>query len=63
MNQLREVVEEITDAGQTYHYGLEAGSKPELFAALAYHKDPESLIVWAGSALARCQAWSGTATP
>src|SRR5947207_772692 len=44
VNQLREVVEEIVDAGQQYHFGLEAGSKPELVAALAMIKDPESLI-------------------
>src|SRR3954465_6318078 len=48
VNQLREVVEEIVDAGQQYHFGLEAGSKPELVAALAMHKDPESLIVCNG---------------
>jgi arginine decarboxylase len=48
VNQLREVVEEIVDAGKQSHYGLEAGSKPELFAALAYHKDPESLIICNG---------------
>ncbi|MFL6515434.1 MAG: biosynthetic arginine decarboxylase [Chthoniobacterales bacterium] len=48
VNQLREVVEEIVDAGQHYHFGLEAGSKPELVAALAMHKDPESLIVCNG---------------
>src|SRR4051812_33846266 len=44
VNQLREVIEEIVDAGQEFHFGLEAGSKPELVAALAMHKDPESLI-------------------
>src|SRR5215212_6942158 len=43
VNQLREVVEEIVDAGEQYHFGLEAGSKPELVAALAMHRDPESL--------------------
>lgn len=48
VNQLREVVEEIVDAGKPYHFGLEAGSKPELFAALAVHDDPESLIVCNG---------------
>jgi arginine decarboxylase len=48
VNQLREVIEEIVDAGQQYHFGLEAGSKPELVAALAMHKDPESLIVCNG---------------
>ena len=48
MNQLREVIEEIVDAGQQFHFGLEAGSKPELVAALAMHKDPESLIICNG---------------
>jgi arginine decarboxylase len=48
VNQMREVVEEILDAGRPFHYGLEAGSKPELFAALAVHEDPESLIICNG---------------
>ena len=37
VNQLREVVEEILDAGKPFHFGLEVGSKPELFAGLALH--------------------------
>jgi arginine decarboxylase len=48
VNQLREVVEEIALAGQPFHYGLEAGSKPELYSALATHRDPESLIICNG---------------
>ena len=48
VNQLREVIEEIVDAGAEFHFGLEAGSKPELIAALAMHKDPESLIICNG---------------
>jgi arginine decarboxylase len=48
VNQLREVIEEIVDAGLEFHFGLEAGSKPELVAALAMHKDPESLIICNG---------------
>ncbi len=48
VNQLREVVEEIIDAGKPYHFGLEAGSKPELTAALAIHTDVESLIICNG---------------
>ncbi len=48
VNQLREVVEEILDAGQEYHFGLECGSKPELFAALAVHRDPESVVICNG---------------
>src|ERR1035441_7985906 len=35
VNQLREVVEEILDAGKPFDFGLEVGSKPELFAGLA----------------------------
>ena len=48
VNQLREVVEEIMDAGKPFHFGIEAGSKPELLAAMAIHRDPESLIVCNG---------------
>ncbi len=48
VNQLREVVEEIMDAGAPFHFGIEAGSKPELLAALAIHHDPESLIICNG---------------
>ena len=48
VNQLREVVEEIIDAGSPYHHGLEVGSKPELYAALAFHEDLESLIICNG---------------
>ncbi len=48
VNQLREVVEEIVEAGAEFHFGLEAGSKPELLAALSIHADPESLIICNG---------------
>lgn len=48
VNQMREVVEEIIDAGKPYHYGIEAGSKPELMAALSLHRDYKSLIVCNG---------------
>ena len=48
VNQLREVVTEILDAGRSYHYGIEVGSKPEIFAALSVHTDPEALIVCNG---------------
>lgn len=48
VNQLREVVEEILDAGRPFNYGLEVGSKPEIYAGLAVHGDPESLIVCNG---------------
>jgi len=47
VNQLREVVEEIVDAGLPYHFGIEAG-KPELLAALAINNDPESVVICNG---------------
>src|SRR5213594_4400605 len=48
VNQLREVVEEILDAGKLYEFGLEVGSKPELFAGLALQSQLGSLIVCNG---------------
>jgi arginine decarboxylase len=45
VNQMREVVEEIVDASSTYHYGLEAGSKSELLAVLAYNTNRNSLTI------------------
>jgi arginine decarboxylase len=48
VNQLREVVEEILDAGKPFHFGLEVGSKPELFAALALQNQPGCLIICNG---------------
>ena len=48
VNQMREVVEEVVDAGTRYNYGLEAGSKPELIAVLAYNKNRNSLTVLNG---------------
>jgi arginine decarboxylase len=45
VNQMREVVEEIVDAGAPFNYGLEAGSKPELLAALAMNTNQNSLTV------------------
>lgn len=48
VNQQRQVVATIVDAGQPYHFGLEAGSKPELLTTVATLKDPEALIVCNG---------------
>lgn len=48
VNQMREVVEEIVDAGQPFDYGLEAGSKPELLAALACNGNRNALTVLNG---------------
>ena len=48
VNQLREVVEEIVEAGEPYHFGLEAGSKAELTAVLGTDLSNESLIICNG---------------
>lgn len=48
VNQLREVVEEILDAGKQFDFGLEVGSKPELFAGLALQGAVGSLIICNG---------------
>jgi arginine decarboxylase len=48
VNQLREVVEEILEAGRQFEFGLEVGSKPELFAGLALQKSPGDLIICNG---------------
>src|SRR5688572_1862112 len=48
VNQLREVVEEILDAGRQYNFGLEVGSKPELFAGLALQNQAGGLIICNG---------------
>jgi len=48
VNQMREVVEEILDAGEPYNFGLEAGSKPELAAVTAMDTNPDALIICNG---------------
>jgi len=48
VNQLREVVEEIIEAGTDFNYGLEAGSKPELMIALAMHEGNERMLICNG---------------
>ena len=48
VNQHRYVVEEICQFGRPYHYGLEAGSKPELLAVMAMLDDEDALIVCNG---------------
>jgi arginine decarboxylase len=48
VNQNRTVVEEIIEYGRPFHYGLEAGSKPELLAIMAIHQDDEALIICNG---------------
>ncbi|HVR00799.1 MAG TPA: biosynthetic arginine decarboxylase, partial [Polyangia bacterium] len=48
VNQHRYVVEEIVQFGRPYHYGLEAGSKPELLAVMAMLDDEEALVICNG---------------
>jgi arginine decarboxylase len=48
VNQQQEVIREIVRAGARYHHGLEAGSKAELIAAMAYMHDPLSYIICNG---------------
>jgi arginine decarboxylase len=48
VNQQRSVVEEYLREGTRYDFGLEAGSKPELYAALAMDQAAESLLVLNG---------------
>ena len=48
VNQMREVVEEIVDAGAPFNYGLEAGSKAELLTAMALNTNTESLTILNG---------------
>ena len=53
VNQTREVVDEIVEAGEPYHFGLEAGSKAELLAVLSYDTGPEALTICNGFRPAR----------
>ncbi|MFN8007857.1 MAG: biosynthetic arginine decarboxylase [Terriglobia bacterium] len=48
VNQQRHVVEEILDFGSVYNFGLEAGSKPELFAVLAITNGKDVPIICNG---------------
>lgn len=48
VNQIREVVEEILDAGAPYDFGLEAGSKAELAAVVSLDLSPQALTICNG---------------
>jgi arginine decarboxylase len=48
VNQQRHVVEEILDFGKPFHFGLEAGSKPELLAVLALTEAQDTPIICNG---------------
>jgi arginine decarboxylase len=47
VNQQRQVVEEVLEFGKPYHFGLEAGSKPELMAVMSL-ADNETPIICNG---------------
>lgn len=47
-NQHRQLVEDLVRFGQPHHFGLEAGSKPELMIALATLKTPGALLICNG---------------
>ena len=48
VNQQQQAVQDVVTYGRPWHHGLEAGSKAELIAALAYMQDPEAYIVCNG---------------
>ena len=48
VNQNRAVIEEYLREGSRYNFGLEAGSKAELYAALGLEQSKESLLVLNG---------------
>jgi arginine decarboxylase len=48
VNQDRYLVERLVGYGRPYHYGLEAGSKPELLAVMAMLEDEEAIIICNG---------------
>jgi arginine decarboxylase len=48
VNQRRQVIEAYLEEAKKHQYGLEAGSKPELYAAIALDQSPGSLLVCNG---------------
>lgn len=44
VNQQRQVVEEVMQYGRPYHFGLEAGSKPELLAVIAIASNDAPIV-------------------
>ncbi|MEM7581848.1 MAG: biosynthetic arginine decarboxylase [Acidobacteriota bacterium] len=48
VNQDRYMVHDLVEYGRRFHFGLEAGSKPELLAVIAVLSDPEALIICNG---------------
>lgn len=48
VNQNSFLVEDLMSFGEPFHYGLEAGSKPELLAVMAMLRDSEALVICNG---------------
>jgi len=48
VNQQEQVIDEVCNYGTRFGHGLEAGSKAELIAALAYLKNPGDLLICNG---------------
>jgi len=48
VNQDRYLVERLVEYGKPYHFGLEAGSKPELLAVMAMLEDEEAIVICNG---------------
>jgi arginine decarboxylase len=48
VNQQQQAVHDVVTFGAPYHHGLEAGSKAELIAALAYMRDPNAFLICNG---------------
>jgi len=48
VNQDSLLVRDLVEFGRRFHYGLEAGSKPELMAVMAMLRDEEALVVCNG---------------
>lgn len=48
VNQNRYLVEDVVTYGRPYHFGLEAGSKPELLIVMALLADEQALVICNG---------------
>ncbi len=48
VNQRREFIDALVSSGHQFRYGLEVGTKPELFAALSYDLHSDALLVCNG---------------
>ena len=48
VNQRKEFIDALVKSGYEYKFGLEVGTKPELFAALSYELHPDALLICNG---------------